>query len=232
MNETLFEKFCKVGQEADALFNQGRYREAHTGYVRLLREIETSRLADSYLISKITLGLLMTHIKLGEYSKAFAIWNAEIEASLFGIGIYGLEHAQTSVHDMMCYDFVCAFLHSLSDGDKREAAKAVNLYMSRVCEHLTEEGDKKSMRMAISNWKQHLKEIFGSSLPHVAANPLIDAERLLGGDPVPLQGIGFPPPSIWQKPEGFREVSRLINFRPLAFNGGMEDGAAARKIKK
>lgn len=234
MNETLFQKFCKVGQEADALFNQGRYHEAHTGYVRLLKEIETSRLVDSYLLSKITLGLLMTHIKLGEYPKAFAIWNANLEDSLFGVGIYGLEHAQTSVHDMMCYDFVCAFLHSLSAGDKKDSAKAVNQYMSRICEHLLEDGDKKSLRLAISNWKQHLKEIFGSSLPHAAATPLIEFERRLGGDSVPLQGIGFPTPSVWEKPEGFREVSRLINFQPLNFKNeeAADTGGPARKIRR
>lgn len=250
MKDTLFKKFCTAGQEADRYFQEGRYREAHAGYARLLHEIETSRLVDSYLLSKITLGLLMSHIKLGEYPKAFVIWNSNLEDSLFGLGIYGLEHAQTSVHDMICYDFVCAFLHSLSDGDKDDSAAAVNQYMSRICEHLFDSGDEKTLRQAISNWKQHLKEIFPSSLPHHAAKPLIETEQRLmaitGGGPVRLEGIGFPPPSVWEKPEGFREVSHVISFQPLDFSGNasksakderdhsgpIDNGGAARKLKR
>ncbi|MCM2282506.1 MAG: hypothetical protein NDI61_11750 [Bdellovibrionaceae bacterium] len=242
MKDTLFQKFCKVGQEADALFHLGRYREAHVGYARLLQEIENSRLVDSYLLSKITLGLLMTHIKLGEYPQAFAIWNSTAEDSLFGLGIYGLEHAQTSVQDMICYDFVCAFLHSLSAGDKDDAATAVNQYMSRICEHFFDLSDEPMLRLAISNWKQHLKEIFGSSLPHASAKPLIETERRLmsalaigRGGAVRLQGLGFPPLSAWEKPEGFREVSHIIPFQPLDFAGDEDasgSGGAVRKLKR
>ncbi len=238
MSHDLFSAFCRKGEAADALYNKGLFIEAHDAYAKLLLELENSRVFDSYLLSKITLGLLLTHIRSGKLQLAFTIWNANMEESLFGIGIYALEHAQTSIQDMLLYDFVCACLHSFSGGNKDGAASAVNQYMSRICEHLHEQADSATLRLAISNWKTHLKEIFGNSIPHRLAEPLITAERDLKGEPLRLQALGFPSLSGWEKPEGFREMSHLISFEPLEFRVSNEhhshnaDGATARKIQK
>lgn len=233
-----FNSLCRKGEAADKLYNDGRLHEAQNAYTAILGDLERTGLIDSYLIAKTTLGLLLTNIRLGRFPDAFAIWNANIEESLFGIGIYALEHAQTSIHDMLLYDFVCACLHSFSDGDKDASGQAVNQYMSRVYEFLSEHEDQDPdlLRLAVSNWKTHLKEIFGTSIPHDLARPLINAERALAQGQVRPQALDFPPPSPWEKPEGFREVSIIIPFEPLRYRTAgkqrMEDGGAARKLKR
>ncbi len=238
MSNDLFSQFCRKGEKADALYNGGHFTEAHDAYAKLLLELENSRVFDSYLLSRITLGLLLTHIRSGKLQPAFSIWNANMEESLFGIGIYALEHAQTSIQEMLLYDFVCACLHSFSGGNKDGAASAVNQYMSRICEHLREQQDTQTLRLAVNNWKTHLKEIFGNSIPHRFAEQLITAEREIKGEPLRPQAIGFPALSAWEKPEGFREMSHLISFEPLEFGGSNEqpalgtNGGAARKLHK
>ncbi len=214
MADKQYKEFCVTGMKADALYNDSRYREAQAMYQRLLRDVERSGNLDSFLVSKITLGLLLTHVRMGQFQEAVAIWTANLDESLYGIGIYGLEHAQCSVHDLICYDFVCAYLHSLTASDKQEAAKAVNQYMSRVCEQLQETGETEYLKTAVSNWKQHLNEIFGSRLPMDVASSLIETERALFGESTKHQPIGFPVPSDWDRPAHFQEMSRVVAATP------------------
>lgn len=203
---------CTRGNQADVLYKEGRYREALNAYGRLIKEMEKSGTVDSYLVAKATLAILLTQIRLGQLQEAVSVWTAQMEDSLFGIGIYGIEHAQTTVHDLICYDFVCAYLHTVTASDKDEAAGAVNQYMSRICEFLVEQDDKQMLRLALSNWKQHLNEIYGSRPPLAAVQSLIDLERALFASPVPLQAIGFPLPADWEKPQGFEELSRVREY--------------------
>ena len=222
MGDTQYKDFCTTGMKADKLYSEGRYREALTLYGRLLKDVERSGKAESFLVAKITLGLLLTNIRMGNFQEAVRIWTANLDESIYGIGIYGLEHAQTSIHDLICYDFVCAYLHSLTSEDKAQASTAVNQYMSRVCEHLREIGDQNLLRLAVSNWKQHLNEIFGSRLPFEAASSLIEIERDLFKDSVKLQAIGFPQPSDWERPTHFQEMSRVA----------AQNETPVRKLKK
>jgi len=176
------------------------------------KELETSGNFDSYLAAKVTLGLLRCYVKTGDFKGAFKVWNANLEESFHGIGIYALESAQTTVKDMVTYDMLCAFLHTLTDSDKDQAASAVNQYLSRVCEQALEEGNRAMMKTAISNWKHHLRDLFGAPLPIEFAAPLIQFEKTFG-ESVRPQPIDFPQGSDWEKPRDFLEMSRFTEIK-------------------
>jgi hypothetical protein len=210
MDQKRLAQICERGEKADQLLTEGRTRDALKAFTEIVKDLEKKGDYDSYLAAKVTLSLLRCHIKLGDFKRAYAVWNANLEESLQGIGIYSLESAQTTVPDMITYDMLCAFLHTLGDSEKAANASAVNQYLSRVCEHALEHGDRSIMRTALSNWKQHLRDIFGATVPGEYAKPLIKFEKLLG-DVVRPQAIDFPKTSAWEKPRDFLEMSRLSN---------------------
>lgn len=212
MNPKRLEEYCSLGETADKHLRAGRVRDALKTYNEMLKKLEESGEMDSYLMAKITLGTLRCYVKLGDFKNAFTVWNASLEDGLHGIGIYALESAQTTVHDMITYDMLCAFLHTLADANKEEAAEAVNQYLSRVCEHALDEGDRATMRQAVNNWKQHLREVFAGSIPHQHAVALIKFERQLQAD-IKNDPIDFPLPSPWEKPSDFREMSRVVALK-------------------
>jgi hypothetical protein len=212
MEKKRLEEFCRLGEKADSLLREGRARDALKTYSKIIANVEERGDVDSYLMAKVTLGVLRCLVKLGDFKNAYEVWNATVDESLHGVGIYALENAQTTVKDMMTYDMICAFLHSLGDSDKHETAKAINQYLSRVCEQAYEEGERKTMALAISNWKQHLREVFQGALPIEFAKPLIKFEKLFA-EPVRPQAIDFPFPTPWEKPDDFREMSRVMSLR-------------------
>ncbi len=218
MNSQGLEQYCRDGERADTYLRQGRAIDALKIYSDVVKRIENEGEMDSYLLAKVTLGVLRCQIKLNDYKSAFSVWNATLDDGIFGIGIYALESAQTTVQDMITYDMLCAFLHTLADADKKEASSAVNQYMSRVCEHALDEGDRKLLVQGLSNWKQHLREIWGNSIPHQFAVPLIRFEKEIGTPVVP-QPIDFPWPTAWEKPSDFREMSRVVQLKKPSHKG-------------
>lgn len=214
MNPKFHREICAKGEKANSLIREGRHRDALEALSEIRQDLEKQGQFDSYITGKVTLGLLRCHIKLGNFKTAFEIWNADLESSLHGVGIYALESAQTTVQDMLTYDMICAFLHTLSDSEKPAAATAVNQYLSRVCEHAAENGDRAIMRMALSNWKQHLREIYGSAIPHSSAKSLIRYEQDFG-EIVKPDTISFPDPTSWERPMDFLEMSSFIDTKTL-----------------
>jgi hypothetical protein len=212
MDKKRFDELCSQGEKADKHLLAGETVEAQKAFAALSHNLEKKGDYDSFLAAKVTLGLLRCYVKLGDFKNAYSVWNANLEESLHGVGIYALESAQTTIKDMLCYDMLCAFLHTLADSPKAEAASAVNQYLSRVSEHTIEQGDKKTLKMVVSNWKHHLREIFGASIPLDVAKPLIHFEKLLG-EIVKPQPIDFPVGSEWEKPRDFLEMSRLAEIK-------------------
>lgn len=208
--DSLLEKFCADGASADQALAKGDFKTALKMYKSIINEVEKTGQLDSYLLAKVTLGTLRCHVKLGDFQEAIEVWNAHMDQSLYGIGVYALENAQTKIEDLIVYDMICAFLHTMVDGDKAQAAKAVNLYLSRVCEHSLESGERALMVQALANWKAHLKEIFGGSIPQPAAGSLIQFERQFG-EVVKPRPIDFPLPSTWERPQNFRETSTVVS---------------------
>jgi len=237
--DEMVEKLCHIGNEANKLYTSGFFSEAERKYFEILSSLEQSKKIDSYIVSKAVLGLLLTSIKSQNFERAITLWTNHGENSIFAVGISGLENAQTSVHDMFIYDFICAYLHSVSVNKPGESAKAVNLYMSRVCQHAFEIKDQKMIRLALSNWKQHLREVFDRPVPHDYAAELIRFEKKYG-EVVPLMTIDFPKLTSWEKPNDFREMSRFIDIDEkklkslglnIGFDVGAKSGSAARKMK-
>ncbi len=214
MDKKLLQDLYIQGEQADELLKTGHAREAHKILSDLSTSVEKTGDFDSYLAAKLTLSHLRCLVKLGDFKTAYSVWNANLEDSLHGIGIYSLESAQTTVEDMIAYDMICAFLHTLADADKSATASAVNQYLSRVCEQSLEEGNRATMKLAISNWKQHLRELFGASIPIEFAKPLIKFEKTLDETvkPGPLE---FPMGSAWEKPRDFLEMSRFAEIKKV-----------------
>ncbi len=215
MSEKLLTQFCEIGQQADEALRAGRTKEALLAYQGIIKKVEDSGELDSYLLAKVTLGALRAHTKLANFKEAIEIWNADIEESLWGIGIYALENAQTRIEDLIVYDMICAFLHTMIDGSREQATKAVNLYLSRVCEYAEETAEKALMVQALANWKAHLKEIHQGTIPQSAAMELIHFERAFG-ETVKSRQIDFPLPSPWERPSSFRETSTVVSRKSLA----------------
>jgi len=218
MSDKLLAQFCEMGQKADEALKGGRTKEALLAYQNIIKKVEDSGELDSYLLAKVTLGALRAHTKLANFKEAIDIWNAHMDESLWGIGIYALENAQTRIEDLVVYDMLCAFLHTMIDGSRDQSAKAVNLYMSRVCEYAEETGERALMVQALANWKAHLKEIYQGSIPQPVAAELIHFERAFGETVKPRQ-IDFPLPSAWERPSSFRETSTVVSKKSLTSRG-------------
>lgn len=206
------EKYLAQGQEIDTWISKNQFSEASQSLADLLQKVRRHKAADSYLLSKVTLSALYLATKQGQWNQAFEIWNAPAEDHVFGLGIYGLEHAQTSVDDLVLYDLLCAFLHSISDAPKETAAHNVNQYLSRVCEKAMEESDFKLLKQTLNNWKIHLREIFKGTIPSKHIQSLIQFEKVLQ-EPVRTEPLFFPKPDLWKKHDYFSEMSKIIELR-------------------
>lgn len=205
------QRLRREGEKADALSAQGRHAEAKKAYMSLLSALDGGGEPDGYLAAKSCLGLLVSLCKSGDRKAAFEAWNASPEGSSLGLGVYALENAQAGVEDLVRYDMVCAYLHSISAAPSAQTAAAINQYLSRVAEHAVDCGDRALLRLAISNWKAHMKEAFGAAIPQAHAQGLIAYERKLG-EPVRPQPIDFLAPTDWLKPEGLPELSRVSSW--------------------
>jgi hypothetical protein len=198
--------WAEAGAKIDSL-SEKKPLEAAKAYRALRRELEASSGASSFWAAKCVLGEMRALCLVGEIRRATELWNSSMDDGLAGIGIYALENGQVAVEDLLTYDMICAQLHTHQAKSQRERAEAVAQYMSRVCEQLLEAADKATLRLAIGNWKLHLREIFVGVLPFSAAEPLIRFERLLP-EPVPLpQRTRLPALASWNPPKGLSELS-------------------------
>jgi hypothetical protein len=215
MDSKRLEEYCRLGEQADTDLRRGRPTEALKTYNEIVSRLEKTGDVDSYLFAKVTLGVLRCYVKQGDFKNAFQIWNAGIDDGTYGVGIDALESAQTTVQDMITYDMLCGFLHTLAVANKVDAARAVNQYLSRVCEHAVESNDHIVLQQALNNWKHHLRDVFKGSIPHEFAVSLIHFEKVYG-QAVKPSNIDFPMPAPWEKPSDFREMSRVVQENDVA----------------
>jgi hypothetical protein len=191
---------CEMGDAADRLYLEGDYEGAEDAYMRLLRQMKSRPSIDSYLMAKLTLGMMLTLIRAGKIQDAFNIWTASLdnESSLFGVGVHGLENGQVSVKDTVLYDFVCSYFHSLSGGDPKEAVEAMNFYMNRICDFAKDKCPE-LLPVAVANWTIQLQNIFEGPAPAEYLEDYKYWSRLLGREPKTAEGtdVIFPEPSRW-----------------------------------
>ena len=153
-----FDRHCAAGERADALLASGDLDAARAAYDDLLDDIRASGTVDSFVMAKLTLGVLLLELERGDIGAAHGVWISRLDDSLYGLGIYALERGHTSVHDLIAYLMVSAFLHSRSLGDREAAADAVHDLMGRVTRYAAEE-DSSLLTIALSNWRRHLDEV-------------------------------------------------------------------------
>ena len=190
-----FKEYSKDGERADKLCLDGSYNEAGMIYMKLFNELKTNKNVDIFIISKITLGLLINTIKGGDKEQGFAIWTKEPDDGLFGIGIYGLESAQVNLHDTIIYQMISAYFHSISSQDKDTSAENVNRYMSGVSQYCLEK-EPDLLAMVICNWKLYLIEIFELLIPSEYTEEIDKIEKKMKKT-IPLGKVDFPLPSKW-----------------------------------
>lgn len=189
-----FGELCTQGESADSLLAAGRFAEAEAAYAALLDEVTASKTLDAFVLSKITLGMLVSLIHQDRENEAAPIWTSEIKDGPLGIGIYGLENGQTSVHDLIVYFMVSAHLQSLNP-DPAHAVEAVSDFMGRVRNYATAE-DPSLLPLLANNWRVHLQEIYeGAPIPDHASAELRALQQTVGLDA--QRAIKFPAPSPW-----------------------------------
>jgi hypothetical protein len=221
-------ELCELGEAADQLYLGGDYEGAEDAYMRVLRKMKNQSTIDSYLMSKLTLGMMLTLICSGKIQDAFNIWTASIEkeSSLFGIGIHGLENGQVSVKDTMLYDFICAYFHSLSGGDPKEAAEALNFYMNRICDY-AKDNDPELLPTALSNWILQIHNIFEGPPPKTQLEDYEYWAKELGKTET-QPDVQFPEPSKWVPEFAANIDEQEEGFVPAEGS----DGAKAMKRKQ
>jgi hypothetical protein len=190
-----FEAACRQGEQADELFAEGAYGKAGAAYMAILKQMDQSGEIDSFLISKVTLGVLISMIMAKQISHAFSVWTQEPDKGLFGMGIMGLEGAQVNVHDTIIYQMACACLHAYTESDQEKAAGSVAFYLRNICKYGLEH-DRDLAKQAISMWKALLMHIFKLLIPNEYTKDIESFEKQLG-ETITAVGVTFPKPSPW-----------------------------------
>lgn len=197
-----FEELCKQGDAADALLAQKDYVQAQSAYEDILDAAIESGVLDSFIVSKIALGLLLSLLGQKRDGAAHELWTKDIEDGPMGMGIWGLENGQTSTHDLIVYFLASSYLHSLST-DADGALTGVNDLMGRVSGYAQEE-DESMLPLVVHNWNLHLAEIFeGGDIPDAASAGLrslegsLEAQVQSDGSDSGFSGVTFPPVSPW-----------------------------------
>ena len=88
MNKQRLDELCLLGERADELLIRGLTREALKKFNDIGATLEKTGDLDSYLAARVTLSVLRCHLKLADFKSAFNVWNANIEDSVYGVGIY------------------------------------------------------------------------------------------------------------------------------------------------
>lgn len=193
MTETLFKELCKLGNEADLEYSKGRIEEAFESYNQIIGTMLEVGSIDSFLLSKATLGILLSFIMVKQIDEAMKIWTFGQE-SLYWIGIDGLENGQVSVRDTILYMQICAYLHSHSeDPAEVKAQKTSEIYM-RISKFIEfEMPDWKNIML--SNWKLLLYNMFEGKIPddHIAR-----MSRFTTGEIELKKSVVFLQPSPWE----------------------------------
>ncbi|MCK5682636.1 hypothetical protein KAJ27_00885 [bacterium] len=192
MTEQLFNELCKLGNEADSAYNKGNLSPAFENYNQILGTMLEIGDIDSFLVSKGTLGILLSFIMAKQLKEANQIWTTD-QDSLYWIGIDGLENGQVSINDTILYMQVCAYLNAHSEGKSEKRADKVSSLYYRICQFTDHVfADKKAVM--ITNWFLLLKGIFPEKIPE-KYNDMIDSIEC--DDVSESECVVFLEPSKW-----------------------------------
>lgn len=190
-----FAAWCAMGEKAAAAYAAGKFQEASLAYQATFDRMLSTRKVDLFVAGKVVLGLLLCHLKLGETQQAFTLWTATKDSPLW-FGIQGLEQGQVSARDAIVYKMIEGFLHSLSLGDKQQAANAVNKIMSTVSDYSFEH-EPGWLPQVLSNWHRYLAEVYENGSPPEPVAAALQRAVKRSGRELPLCAIDFPQPARW-----------------------------------
>jgi hypothetical protein len=141
--------------------------------------------------------VLLSRIAQDNEAGAHQVWTQRIgDRTTFGLGVWGLENAKVSGHDLAIYCLISAHLHSLAI-DRAAAVRGMNDCMDRVASY-AREVDTSLVPIVLSNWRIHLREIFESELAGVPAEAKQAMTRFSEGVSLaPQRPLTFPRPSPW-----------------------------------
>ncbi len=193
MTEALFDELCKLGNEADIEFRKGKLEPAFEKYNQILGTMLEIGEIDSFLVSKGTLGILLSLIMSKQLVEAHRIWGTD-QDSLYWIGIDGLENGQVSVHDTILYMQICAYLNAHSNEKIEKKADLVSSIYHRICKFSNFElSDWKPVM--VKNWNLLLKGIFQNKIPEKYCDMIdsIECDEILENN-----SVVFLKSSLWE----------------------------------
>ncbi|MEM6502333.1 MAG: hypothetical protein AAF685_10900 [Cyanobacteria bacterium P01_C01_bin.89] len=193
-------RLAELGEQADRDSDSNHFQQAWDGYHKILEIMRHEyKEIDSFLMAKLTLGKLLTLLRMGRFEEAHQLWIADSE-SLDGLGIQFIESGQMSRFDSFLYMMMSAYLYSISAGDLGEAFQGMNARMEAICEYgLDERPD--ILPQALSNWHRFLQNVF-SEPPYRGTPPeeaQVEFQQAIAtfGQDLDLMPIGYPSPSPW-----------------------------------
>ena len=143
-----------LGERADRQLCSGEREHAEVLYGAINNILYNHRQADVYLMSKITLGLMLLRVHQGDAQAAYDIWMKEPPDMPFGVGVDGLEKGQVSAHDYALYRLICGWLYALGPTPS-VALERVNETMGWLCSH----GPAELVPLAQQHWNVHLEQL-------------------------------------------------------------------------
>ncbi|MEO1297165.1 MAG: hypothetical protein AAFW75_15535 [Cyanobacteria bacterium J06636_16] len=166
-NEYVFKRrLARLGESSDRASQAGRYDEALHGYESILTQMRQRQCMDTFFLSKLILGKLITLIRAKQSFRAYSLWAAyrcedEANSVCQGTGLWASD--QMSVRDQIIYLSVSGFFYSLSS-DVTAAVQQVNRCLQTAWQHncAYQLGLEPQV---LSNWHQCLQRLMTTS-PH------------------------------------------------------------------
>ena len=196
------------GAKADRYLARGQNHLARAEVLQLAQKLLASGKVPAPWAAKASLTHLLADLADRDQTSGQKVWLGQSENKILRLGIDFMEAGQTSLHDLLIYQQISAYFHSLNP-DISSAKTGVNGLMSKVCEECAKSAPALS-RIALCNWYLYLKEIYEAEPPPEA---LVEWKKAVesSGLRVKPKVISFPNPDSWEL-----EEASLTSHAPTA----------------
>ncbi len=199
-----FQELCRAGERADQLLGRDQGGPSEQAYRRILQRMLSARAVDTYLLAKLTLGIIMCRLLAGDMPTAHQIWLGRApgkDGDFLRLGVQEMESGVCSVQDTLIYQMVGAFFHACNP-DLKVARESVNQIMSGVYEasaqHMPDVRDG-----VLGHWKYCLLRIYDDEpAPPDLTEEVDQAYRRSGHEGTLVPKFAVICPSPWVPHEG------------------------------
>jgi len=193
-----FDEYCSRGEAATELIYQGRFDEAQSALRSMLDSMVASGEVDSFLLAKITQGMLQIATGRPDPKEALRLVTVSPDDDLLGVGRQFIGQGQTSVPDLMHFSMMVAHSFSCSTSDPPMLASNIDRHMRRVARWAAGEA-RGSLPMVLSYWRLFLNRVHGGIVPNEALVALREECADPGlAVPMPAERVSFPRVSAWK----------------------------------